>query len=120
MEPQKPAKGISLMHSWADSATYHVECSCTDPDHAHIVDISLDEDCGVVVEIWAIAETPVWKKSRWKIIWELLTKGTAKYNVALYLDQQQAINYAAVINSAVEELQQRDNNNGRKRTMAQD
>lgn len=101
MKAQTPAEGIMLQRDYGDAKTYHVECECTDPDHSHIVDVSADEDFGVTVEIWTTAETPVWRTSRWKLIWELLTKGTVKYNVAIIMREQQALNYAEAIKQAI-------------------
>jgi hypothetical protein len=104
MPAQKPAQGIMLLSDYGKAKTYHIECECTDPDHAHTLDVEADEDFGVTVEIWTTAETPVWKISRWKLIWELLTKGTVKYNVALILREQQALNYAEALNKAIADV----------------
>lgn len=104
MKAQVPAEGIMLQSDFGNAKTYHVECECTDPDHGHLVDVSADEDFGVTVEIWTTAETPVWKTSRWKMIWQLLTKGTVKYNVALIMREQQALNYAEAIKRAITDV----------------
>jgi hypothetical protein len=104
MPAQKPAQGIMLRSDYGKAKTYHIECECTDPDHAHTLDVEADEDFGVTVEIWTTAETPIWKVSRWKLIWELLTKGTVKYNVALILREQQALNYAEALNKAIADV----------------
>lgn len=105
MKPQTPAEGIMLQRDWGSAKTYLVECECTDPDHAHTVDVSID-DFGIAVEIWTTAETPVWKTSRWKMIWQLLTKGTIKYNVAIILREQQALNYAETLKSAIQDIKE--------------
>lgn len=99
--PQPPALGIMLQQDWGDAKTYNIECDCTDPDHSHTLDVESDEDFGVSVTIWTTVETPIWSISRWKLIWQLLTKGTVKYNAALILQEQQAINYAAALNKAI-------------------
>lgn len=104
MKAQKPAQGIMLQCDYGKAKTYRVECECTDPDHSHVVDIAADEDYGVTVEIWTISEIPIWKMSRWKLIWQLLTKGTVKYNVALILREQQALNYVEAIKSAIQDV----------------
>ena len=106
MNSQLPAEGILLQRDWGNAKTYHVECECTDPNHAHTVDVSADEDFGVTVEIWTTAETPSWKISRWKLIWQLLTKGTIKYNVALIMREQQALNYAEALKRAVTDVKE--------------
>lgn len=104
MKPQTPAQGIMLKSDFGNAKTYHVDCECTDPDHSHIVDVAADEDFGVTVEIWTTAETPVWKVSRWKLIWELLTKGTIKYNVALIMREQETLNYIHALQSAMKDV----------------
>lgn len=108
MEPQTPAQGILLQRDWGDAKTYVVECECTDPDHAHTVDVSADADL-ISVEIWTTTETPTWSKSRWKLIWELLTKGTIKYNGALIMREQQALNYVHALQSAMEDVKKAKN-----------
>lgn len=104
MRAQRPAEGISLQRDWGHAKTYNVECDCADPDHIHIVDISSEENLGVTVEIWTTAQTPFWKKSRWKMIWQLLTKGTVEYNVALIMREQAALNYADALKKAVKDV----------------
>ena len=104
MTPQTPAEGIMLLRDYGKAKTYHVECECTDPDHSHVVDVEADEDFGVTVEIWTTAETPVWGTSRWKLLWQLLTKGTIKYNVAIILREQQALNYVTALTNAMNDV----------------
>lgn len=105
MKAQTPAKGILLQRDWGNAKTYSIECECTDSDHVHTVDVSADE-FGVAVEIWTTAETPVWKVSRWKLIWQLLTKGTIKYNTAIILREQQALNYAEALKKAIKDVKE--------------
>lgn len=105
MKAQTPADGIMLQRDWGDAKTYNIECDCTDPDHAHTLDVSADE-FGVTVEIWTTAETPVWSMSRWKLLWQLLTKGTIKYNVAIIMREQQALNYAEALKNAINDVKE--------------
>ena len=105
MQPQTPAQGILLQRDRGSAKTFHVECECTDPYHAHTVDVSID-DGTISVEVWTTAETPVWNISRWKLIWQLLTKGNIKYNVALILNEQQALNYATALTKAIEDVKE--------------
>jgi hypothetical protein len=105
MKAQPPAEGIMLQRDWGDSKTYHIECECTDPNHAHTVDVSADE-FGIFIELWTTAETPVWNISRWKMIWQLLTKGTIKYNTAIILREQQALNYAEALKNAINDVKE--------------
>lgn len=106
MKAQTPAQGILLQSDFGNAKTYHVECECTDPDHVHLVDVSADEDDFVTVEIWTTAETPVWSMTRWKLIWQLLIKGTVKYNVAIIMREQQALNYAEALQNAIKDVKE--------------
>lgn len=106
MQAQVPAKGISLQSDWGDAKTYTIECECTDPDHAHTLEVEADEDFAVAVTIWTTAHAPLWSVSRWKLIWQLLTKSEIKYNVALLLREQQALNYAEAIKSAIKDVKE--------------
>lgn len=104
IKPQVPAEGILLQSDFGYSKTYRIECECADPNHSHTLDIEADEDFGVNVEIWTTVETPIWSISRWKLIWQLLTKGTIKYNAALILREQQALNYVEALRSAISDV----------------
>ena len=34
MNYQEPAKGISQINDFGDAKSYHIDCSCTSPEHA--------------------------------------------------------------------------------------
>lgn len=106
MKAQTPAEGILLQRDWGKAKTYSIECECTDPDHAHTLDVEADEDFGVTATIWTTAHVPLWSVSRWKLIWQLLTKGEVKYEVALILREQQALNYAEALKGAIKDVKQ--------------
>jgi len=106
MKAQTPAEGILLQRDWGNAKTYSIECECTDPDHSHTLDVEADKDFGVTVEIWTTAHVPLWSISRWRLIWQLLTKGEVKYNVALILREQQALNYANALKSAIKDVKE--------------
>jgi hypothetical protein len=106
MKAQKPAEGILLHKDWGDAKTYLVDCECTDPDHAHSVWVERDKDIdAVTVTIYTKSTSPLWGVSRWKKMWTLLTKGYVEYEAAIYLSEQQAINYATALTDAVKDVQ---------------
>ena len=103
MKAQVPAKGISLISDFGKSKTYNIECDCTDPYHSHTLDVEADEDFGVTDTIYTFAHIPLWNTSRWKLLWKLLTKGELKYEAVLILREQQALNYAEALKTAIKD-----------------
>lgn len=102
MQPETPAQGILKRHDWGNARSYHVTCSCMDDDHSHDAWIEANEDGEVSVVIYTTTTTPFWSMSRWHQIWHLLTRGHVKSEVALSMTEQQALNYAATLQEAVQ------------------
>lgn len=131
MKAQKPAEGILLHKDWGFSKTYHVQCDCTDADHAHTVDVEADE-YGVTVKIYSTETTDFWSEKiksrydidnsflqelewRWKHFFNSLVrrltltkdiwfKGVVEYHASLIMSEQQALNYAEALRSAVNDV----------------
>lgn len=103
MKAEKPAEGILRLNDWGDSKWYQVSCDCTDPDHAHTVDIEAD-DHSVTVTIYATVKTKFWSRNRWRQIWDILCQGYVEYEGSIILKEQQAINYASALTSAVNDV----------------
>jgi hypothetical protein len=103
MKAEKPAQGILKTGEWGDSIWYHVRCSCGSDDCSHEVNVEADE-CEVSVHIYANNHTKWWEKKRWSQIWQILTKGYAEMQTTIVLDEQTAINYAAALTNAVEDV----------------
>ena len=106
MKKQKPAEGISKINDFGHSIWYQVDCSCHEPDHCHTVDVNTEFN-DVTVDIYTTVETPFWAKSRWKMIWEILTKGYASHEATIILNKQSALNYAEALKDAIKELEDR-------------
>ncbi len=105
MNSQQPAKGIMLLSEYDNARIYQIECECTDPDHGHTLWIEHDDELdSVSVTVYTTNTTPLWSTSRWKTIWELLTKGYVKREVTLLLDKQKALNYADALKNAIKDL----------------
>jgi hypothetical protein len=103
MKYQTPAEGIMKTNEWGNSKVYRVSCECTDPNHDHNVWIEA-EDTGVSVTIFTTVKSNWWSKTRWHAIWTLLTKGYIDTEASLILSEQQALNYAETLQSAIEDV----------------
>jgi len=108
MKAEKPAEGISKVNDFGHSIWYRVECECLEPDHSHTVDIGVELG-DVIVEIYTEVSTPFWSKRRWRMIWEILTKGYASHEAGIILTEQAALNYAEALKEAVKRIKDREN-----------
>jgi len=105
MTSELPAEGILKHNSWGDSKVYRVTCSCGASDHDHHVWVEAD-DHEVSVTIYSTTRTNFWSKTRWYHIWTLLTKGYIDTETSLIMNKQVALNYASVLQSAIEDVEQ--------------
>lgn len=101
MKAQTPAEGILLTREWGDVMQYTVSCECSDSEHSHHVWVEA-EDSNVSVTIYTTAKSKWWSMNRWQKIWTLLTKGCIEYEASIIMTEQQTINYAETLKSAVE------------------
>lgn len=102
--PQQPALGIAEISNWERSKSYKVICSCGDNDHEHNVWIEA-EDTGISVLIYVKSKSPWWSSNRFKQIWLLLTKGYLEEETVITMSQQQALNYADILRSAIQDVE---------------
>jgi hypothetical protein len=102
---QIPAEGILLRKDYGDAKIYQIVCECGDCDHDHNVWVEA-EDYGVTVTIYSQQKTKWWQSNRWKIIWTLLTKGYVERESTIIMSEQQALNYANVLQSAVKDVKE--------------
>ena len=103
MEAQKPAEGILITKDWGDAKIYKIVCECGDCNHSHDVWVEAD-DHSVTVTIYTQQKTQWWKWNRWQKMWTLLTKGYIKFEADLIMSEQQALNYAETLQSAVKDV----------------
>ena len=106
MKAEKPAEGISKVNDFGHSIWYRVDCECQEPDHCHTIDVNTEFN-DVTVDIYTTVSTPFWSKNRWKMIWEILTKGYASHEATIILNKQSALNYAEALKGAIKELEDR-------------
>jgi hypothetical protein len=103
MKVQAPAEGILKNGDWGDTKMYKIVCGCSDPDHAHDVWVEV-QHTDINVVIYTTNTTPFWSKNRWRQAWELFTQGFVKQEVGIVLNEQQALNYAETLKSAIQDV----------------
>ena len=105
MKAQTPAEGIMQTNDWGDSKVYRIACNCGDENHHHNMWVEADEH-DIQVTIYTTGKTNFWSKTRWYHIWTLLTKGYIDTESSVHMTKQQALNYATVLNSAVNDVEE--------------
>lgn len=105
MKAQTPAEGILLHKDWGDAKSYTVQCECCGSDCEHNVWVEA-EDAGITVTTYTKQKSKWWLMNRWQKMWTLLTKGYVEYEASIIMSQQQAINYAETLKSAVKAVDQ--------------
>jgi hypothetical protein len=105
MKAQTPAEGIMQTNDWGDSKVYRIACNCGDENHNHNMWVEADEH-DIQVTIYTTGKTNFWSKTRWYHIWTLLTKGYIDTESSVHMTKQQALNYATVLNSAVNDVEE--------------
>lgn len=103
MEAQKPAEGVMQLNEWGTAKMYRIACDCGDTGCDHTLDVEAD-DFGVNVNIYVTAHSKWWEKSRWKMLWQLLTKGTVELQTTVILKEQVALTYAETLKVAVADV----------------
>ncbi len=103
MKPQKPAEGILLNSEYGASKNYTVVCDCGCNDHDHRVWVEAS-DFGITVTTYTKQKTNWWNKTRWHHMWTLLTKGYIEVEGDTILSEQQALNYAETLKTAIKDV----------------
>ena len=131
MKPEKPAEGILKTNDWGNSKWYHVVCGCGQPDHSLTVEVESDET-GINVNTYATVKTDYWSESvkkrydidnpwqqefdwfwkdlwngfvaRLKLTWAVWTKGYVQCETTIAMSEQQALNYAETLKSAIQDV----------------
>lgn len=133
MKAQTPAEGIMKTHEWGNSKMYKVFCQCGQPYHEHNIDVEADAT-GVNVNIYATVKTDYWTESvkprydidsiwlqefdwavksiingtirKIKLTWELWTTGAVTAETTINMSEQQALNYAETLKSAIKDVKE--------------
>lgn len=132
MNAQTPAEGILKSHDFGDCKYYKIVCSCGQEYHEHDVCVEADVT-GVSVNVDATLKTDYWTETfkvsydieneflqnlHWnimhlingtirklKLTWELWTTGAITATTTIHMTEQQTINYAETLKSAVQDVQ---------------
>ena len=112
MNYQEPAKGISQVGDYGNAKSYHVDCSCTSPDHALSmwIEVTGDEDVKDVEltfygTFYTSSKLIGSVKERLKLAWTILTKGVYTVEHSTLLNKQAAYNLAETISRTIKDLQ---------------
>ena len=105
LAPQQPAVGILKQSDWGDSKSYKVPCSCCGSDCEHNVWVEAD-DHSVTVTTYTKQKSKWWELNRFQKIWCLLTQGYVEYEASIIMTEQQALNYAETLRSAVKDVKE--------------
>ena len=131
MIPQEPAEGILRAHDFGSSKYYKVVCGCGQSWHEHDFEVEADQ-CGVNVNLGVTLKTNYWTETvpkrydienlwleefdwywkdlfnstirKLKLTWELWTTGAITTSTTIELTEQQALNYAETLKSAMKDV----------------
>jgi hypothetical protein len=132
MKAQVPAEGIMKTGDYGNSKWYKVVCGCGQPDHELNFEVEAEEDIGVSVNTYVTAKTDYWSESvkkrydidnpylqeldwffkdlwngfvtRLKLTWAVWVKGYVKCETTVLMSEQQALNYAETLKSAIKDV----------------
>ena len=105
MTPQEPAQGILKQSEFGDAKFYYVQCDCGNEDCTHSIEVEAD-DSHVKIHLYHTQHTKRWEKNRWQQIWQILSKGYAEMQTTIVLNEQTALNYSAMLQSAVKDVKE--------------
>jgi len=128
---QTPAEGIMLTSDFGDSKFYKVVCGCGQPDHDLNFEVEA-ADTGINVNTYVSAKSASWNEAvkkrydidspwlqewdwfwkdlvngfvcRVKLTWTIWTKGYVQTESTIAMSEQQALNYAETIKSAIKDV----------------
>ena len=131
MKKETPAEGIMMTGNYGDSKFYKVVCGCGQSDHD--IDFEVEAtDTDINVNTYIIAKTDYWTEAvkkrydidspwlqewdwfwkdiingiftRLKLTWTIWTKGYVQTESTIAMSEQQALNYAEAIKSAIQDV----------------
>jgi hypothetical protein len=134
MKPMFPAEGIVLNKDFGNSKFYTVECSCGNSDDQISFEVESNPHGEISVNTWTVQKTSWWDDPfnvseteldgtflsdleyatrsilnslahRFKITWQVWTKGYVKYSSTTVMTKQQALNYSATLVKAINDVE---------------
>jgi hypothetical protein len=106
MKAQKPAEGILSRHDFGCAKTYEVPCTCGCGEGTHKVWVEADNYGNITVTTYQQLKSKWWQLNRFQKIWTLLTKGYVESEACIIMTEQQALNYSATLESAVNDVRE--------------
>lgn len=131
MKAESPAVGIMKTNDFGDSKFYKVVCGCGQPDHDVNFEVEA-ADTGISVNTYITAKSDHWNETvgkkydidnnwlqewdwfwkdlvngfvcRLKMTWAIWTQGYIKTESTIAMTEQQALNYAETIKSAIQDV----------------
>ena len=131
MNAESPAEGIMKVGDYGNAKFYKVSCQCGSPDHDINFEVEAEEP-NVNVNTYVTVKTDYWtdtiKKrydidnpylqelewavkdifngfvARLKLTWTVWTKGYIKCESTIAMTEQQALNYAETLKSAISDV----------------
>jgi len=131
MKNETPALGIMRTSDFGDSKFYKVVCGCGQPDHDINFEVEAS-DTGINVNTYVVSKTDYWSESvkkrydientwlqewdwfwkdlingfitRLKLTWTVWTQGYVKTESTIAMSEQQALNYAETLKSAIQDV----------------
>jgi len=132
MKAEAPALGIMKTKDFGDSVWYNVACECSDSSHDINFNVSVEDDV-IAVNTHVESRTDYWSETfdkrydidntwlqefdwawkdlvngfvaRVKLTWRLWTKGYIRTESTVMLSEQQALNYAETLKTAIKDLE---------------
>ncbi len=143
MKSQIPAEGILKRNDFGDSKYYQVICGCGQEYHDHNLEVEADET-SINVNVYVSVKTDYWSEAvkkrydldsiwlqefdwavkdifngfvtRLKLTWSIWTKGYLRCETTITMNEQQTLNYAETLKSAIKDVkefkQARETKNG--------
>ena len=133
MKFETPAEGILKRSDFGDSKFYQIVCGCGQEHHDHTVEVEA-ADTGINVNIYATAKSNYWRETiekrydidnvwhqefdwfwkdlvnsvvrKIKLTWEVWTTGTVRTETTIAMSEQQALNYAETLKSAIKDVKE--------------
>lgn len=133
MKAQTPAEGILKRNDFGDSKFYQVVCGCGQEYHDHNLEVEAAET-GINVNLYITVKTDYWSElvekryaidspwlqevdwffkdlinglwTRLKVTWEVWTTGAVTSQSTISMTEQQALNYAETLKSAIKDVEQ--------------
>jgi hypothetical protein len=131
LKTETPAEGIMKTGEYGDSKFYKVVCGCGQPDHDIDFEVEADET-GVNVNTYVVAKSDYWSETfnkrynidnpwlqefdwfwkdlangflrRVKLTWVVWAQGYVKTESTIAMTEQQALNYAETLKSAITDV----------------